>query len=95
MSEAKKGKPRSDETKAKLSAANKGKPPSNKGKPCSEEQKAKLSAANKGKVTALDIETGIVEPIPTELYYSDRTRYFTNRSKVHKEWKLTQEEKQL
>lgn len=45
-----------EETKAKMSAANKGRTPSNKGKPAynkglpmSEEQKAKLAIANKGK----------------------------------------------
>ena len=41
--------PQSQEHKAKLSAAKKGKPSSNRGKPRSEETKAKQSAARKGK----------------------------------------------
>jgi hypothetical protein len=44
-----KGKQMSEETKKKLSAAQKGKHPSNKGKPCSEEQKKKISNALKGR----------------------------------------------
>lgn len=40
----------SEEFRAKLSAANKGKSPPNKGKPMTAEQKAKISAANKGEV---------------------------------------------
>lgn len=46
------GKKRSEETKAKMSTANKGKPSWNKGKklsPLSEEHKAKVSASMKGK----------------------------------------------
>jgi hypothetical protein len=38
----------SEETRAKLSIANKGKIPPNKGKPMSEEQKIKLSNSRKG-----------------------------------------------
>ena len=45
----KKGKPKSDETRAKLSASLKGKPAWNKGKPRSEETRAKISASMKGK----------------------------------------------
>ena len=41
--------PHSDETRAKISAGNKGRESSNKGKPMSLEQRAKLSAVNKGK----------------------------------------------
>lgn len=44
-SEQRKGKHLSNETKRKISLANKGK----KGKPCSEETKKKLSESNKGK----------------------------------------------
>lgn len=40
----------SDETRAKMSAAKKGKPSPNKGRTMSQEQKNKLSAVNKGKV---------------------------------------------
>jgi len=47
-SPANKGKPLSDEHKAKLSTSLKGREAPNKGKPMSEEQKAKLSAAHKG-----------------------------------------------
>ena len=43
------GKSHSEETKAKMSAAKKGKPSPTKGKSHSEETKAKMSAANKGK----------------------------------------------
>lgn len=40
----------SDETRAKMSAAKRGKPARNKGVPMSEEQRAKMSAALKGRV---------------------------------------------
>jgi group I intron endonuclease len=39
----------SPETRAKISAANKGRPAPNKGKPCSEATRKKISEANKGK----------------------------------------------
>lgn len=39
----------SAETRAKISAANKGRPAPNKGKPCSEDTRRKISEANKGK----------------------------------------------
>jgi len=51
LAEAKRGKPRSEETKARISAAKKGTPSPKKGVPMSEEQKAKVSASRKGKMT--------------------------------------------
>jgi hypothetical protein len=51
LAEAKRGKPRSEETKARISAAKKGTPSPKKGIPMSEEQKAKVSASRKGKMT--------------------------------------------
>ena len=53
IAESKRGKPRSEETKAKLSAAHMGIPPANKGKPATPEAKAKMSAAKKGKPSKL------------------------------------------
>lgn len=62
VAEANKGRVVSDETKAKISAANKGKPAHNKGKSPSSETRAKLSASlkgrlahNKGKVTPQEV----------------------------------------
>jgi hypothetical protein len=48
LSESIKGKTRSEETKAKISAAKRGKPSGREGKTQSEEAKAKISAANSG-----------------------------------------------
>lgn len=49
ISERMKGHPVSDETRAAVSKAHKGKPAHNKGKPMSQEQKDKLSKAKRGK----------------------------------------------
>ena len=49
MSEAHKGKQRSEDTRYKISEAHKGKPGPNKGKHWSEETKKKMSETNKGK----------------------------------------------
>lgn len=43
------------------------------------------------RVTALNIETGEVHNIPSELYHSRRDIYFAISSKVFKEWKQQQE----
>ena len=51
MSLHKKGKPKSEEHRKKLSEANKGKPVWNKGKKFSEETRNKIGEANKGKNT--------------------------------------------
>lgn len=80
------GKKHTEETKAKISAAKKG-------KTRSDEIRAKISAASKGMITALNIETGIVKNIPTELYRSRRDIYFHNRSKVFQNWKLNHSKK--
>ena len=53
MSEAKKGKPRSAETRNKLSTANKGEKNPMYGKHLSEEHKKQISAANKGNKNTL------------------------------------------
>ena len=51
LAEAKRGKPRSEETKARISAAKMGTPSPKKGIPMAEEQKAKISASRRGKMT--------------------------------------------
>ena len=42
---------------------------------------------SKNRVTALNIETGEVHNISSELYYSRRDIYFTTQSNVFKQWK--------
>lgn len=62
ISNKNKGKPKSDETKAKLSAAKKGKPAHNKGVrtgPLSDETKAKMSQAHKGKIHSSETKAKI------------------------------------
>lgn len=48
-----KGQHLSEETKKKISDANRGKPASNKGKPCSDETKQKLSESLKGRTSPM------------------------------------------
>ena len=65
-----------------------------KGKPKSQEHKAAMSAAHKGFITSLNIETGEVHNISTELYHSRRDIYFHNSSKVYKNWKAKHSRKE-
>lgn len=58
-SESQKGKHLSEEAKAKMSAAHKGKSPWNKGKNHSEETCLKISAAHKGKPLSAEHKTKI------------------------------------
>ena len=97
ISVALKGVPKSEETKAKQSAAVKGKPSSNKGNPRSEETKAKISAAMKGKKRGPRTpeqnaansarQKGVLKPKFFSIIKTKKTYTKANLSKLYPEFK--------
>lgn len=81
MSIARKKRVTTDETRAKLSAAGKGRSPAIKGKHHSEETKRKISTANTGRITSAET----IEKIRvSKLAMSDETKALMSESR--KKW---------
>ena len=88
LSESRKGKPISEETRFKLSESLKGEKNPMFGKSHSEEARQKIRTAQTGTITVFDIQLNKCVKVSKTEYYANRDRFFTTGSQVYKDFKL-------